>query len=537
MSTTTSTFPSRNQASSSHGSSHARGRRRTQTLVRTANINATRALSVLVLLYLSSAASSTKSTSFYADAFSNLAVQAKTRPEAATATTISSSLHPNSTSSSSSSNVIRPQSRLPSSHFMKYRDSDKKREHYNDALLNRIITGRTSTSSRWRKRTRRAAAALGIQRQHRTEQDYIEEQEQIYQDFLSARPIVPPPTSTIFRSAEGAMEEKESSLNSPTSSAINPSRTKNPKLEIVTFSKKRKRKLTEEQHSRAKLDWAAKYTSIHTLRQSFGRNRNKFWGDYDAQTTRKLYHTLLPRALLGLYEVGLWSPTDLAPLAFEARVAAKKYARERCSLPGRVAAMAYDGFRSWRTWGTWSVSGMSWEQVWDKYETQILEEYMEDHSHVDIDDLQEEITAQICLRILERSCITNEAVDQIFLEEASDIKVVKRRRHNAERDLAKIKTKLDRDMTEFIESQRQLEVMSEKKSPFYLDVLGSSISAPMPNMSLSPQKFVWQAINDSEEKDSGKVLDSMDIFLLRMYAQGKTKLNDFFPIIRSGQSS
>lgn len=527
MSTTSSTFPSRNQACS-HAST-ARRRQRTETPVRTANISATRALSFLVLLYLSSEASSTKSNSFYADAFSNPKCRrAKSSPEAATATTRSSSLHPYSTSSSSSSNGIRPQSRLPSFQFMKDRDSDKKREHYNDALLNRIITGRTSTSSRWRKRTRRAAAALGIQKQHKTEQDYLEEQEQIYQDFLSARPIVPPPTSTIFRSAEGTMEEKESS--------IDPTPTKNPKLQIITFSKKRKRKLTEEQHARAKLDWAAKYTSIHTLRQSFGRNRNRFWGDYDAQTTRKLYHTLLPRALLGLYEVGLWSPTDLAPLAFEARVAAKKYARERCILPGRVAAMAYDGFRSWRTWGTWSVEGMSWEQVWNKYETQILEEYMEDHSDVDIDDLQEEITAQICLRILERSCITNEAVDKIFLE-TSEIKDVKRRRHNAERDLAKIKTKLDRDMTEFLESQRQLEVMNEKKSPFYLDVLGSSMSAPMPTISLSPQNFVWQAINDKEEKDSGKVLDTTDIFLLRMYSKGKKKLNNFFPIIPSGQSS
>jgi hypothetical protein len=535
MSKTSSTFPSRNQACS-HAST-ARRRQRSQTPVRTANISATRALSFLVLLYLSSEASSTKSNSFYADAFSNPKCRrAKSSPEAATATTRSSSLHPYSTSSSSSSNGIRPQSRLPSFQFMKDRDSDKKREHYNDALLNRIITGRTSTSSRWRKRTRRAAAALGIQRQHKTEQDYLEEQEQMYQDFLSARPIVPPPTSTIFRSAEGAIKEKESSLYSPISSSIDPTPTKKPKLEIITFSKKRKRKLTEEQHARAKLDWAAKYTSIHTLRQSFGRNRNKFWGDYDAQTTRKLYHTLLPRALLGLYEVGLWSPTDLAPLAFEARVAAKKYARERCILPGRVAAMAYDGFRSWRTWGTWSVEGMSWEQVWNKYETQILEEYMEDHSDVDIDDLQEEITAQICLRILERSCITNEAVDKIFLE-TSEIKDVKRRRHNAERDLAKIKTKLDRDMTEFLESQRQLEVMNEKKSPFYLDVLGSSMSAPMPNISLSPQNFVWQAINDKEEKDNGKVLDTMDIFLLRMYSQGKRKLNNFFPISRSGQSS
>lgn len=484
-----SSLPSRNEAAS-HPLRRQRPQQLSKPLAKRNSIRATRALSILVLLYLSSAASPTTSRSFYANAFSNLAVQAKTRPDAASPTTRPRSFRPRWNSSSPSISRIRPRSPSPCFHFMKDENLDKTREHYNDALLNRIITGRTSTSPRWRKRTKRAAAALGIQKQHRTEQDYIEEQEQIYQDSLTARPIVPPPTSTIFRSTEDATEEKESSFSSM-SSTIDPESTKKPKLEIITLFKKRKRKLTQEQHARAKLDWAAKYTSIHTLRLTFGRNRNRIWGDFDAQTTRKLYHTLLPRALLGLYEANLLSPADLAPLAFEARVAAKKYARERCILPGRVAAMVYDGFRSWRTWGTWSVEGMSWEQVWNKYETQILEEYMEDHSHVDLDDLHEEITAQICLRILERSCITNEAVDNMFLVESSGKeKDAKRRRANAERDLAKIKTKLDRDMVELLESRRQLEVMNgQTKSPFYLDVLGGSIPAslPLPNVS-----FRWQ---------------------------------------------
>jgi len=332
--------------------------------------------------------------------------------------------------------------------------------------------------------------------------------------------VVPPPSSTIFNKSLEDCEEDDVTVasleddydddNDETIAASSPSFIaaaraattgtsstaipttrfpiikNNPKLQIITnfHKRKRKRKLTEEQHARAKLDWATKYTSIHTLRQSFGGNRNKIWGDFDTKTTRKLYHTLLPRALLGLYEVGLWSPTDLAPLAFEARQAAKKYARERCILPGRVAAMVYDGFRSWRTWGTWSVEGMSWEQVWDKYETQILEEYMEDHSTVDLDELQEEITAQICLRILERSCNTNEAVDRMFLhKDGSGQKQLpqqvagRRRKRNAERDLARIKIKLDRDMEELLETNRQLQIMNHNKlkTPFFLDVLTSRI--------------------------------------------------------------
>lgn len=155
-------------------------------------------------------------------------------------------------------------------------------------------------------------------------------------------------------------------------------------------------------------------------------------------------------------------------------------------LPGRVAAMVYDGFRSWRTWGTWQIEGMSWEQVWNKYETQILEEYMEDHSHVDLDEIQDEITLQICLKILERSCITNEAVDKMFLEESE--KKTPKRRKNAERDLARIKVKLEKDLEELSEKQRlQQQLLDDwkRKSPFFLaDVIGDVLPASMPMPSL-----------------------------------------------------
>jgi len=134
--------------------------------------------------------------------------------------------------------------------------------------------------------------------------------------------------------------------------------------------------------------------------------------------------------------------------------------------------MVYDGFRSWRDWGTWNVEGMSWEQVWYKYETQILEELLNNEeslgastSPIENRYLQEEITAQICLRILERSCITNEAVDKLLLrgkqgetsmggavqagEKTRNVKKRKRRR-NAERDIARIAAQLERDMEELL---------------------------------------------------------------------------------------
>ena len=148
----------------------------------------------------------------------------------------------------------------------------------------------------------------------------------------------------------------------------------------------------QQQENKARLDeyeqrkaaWAAKYTSVSSLRTTFGTNKNKIFGDFDPFTTRRLYHTLLPRALLelrglrdmmldGTVKLSSSSKDDddrtttplssstttnnsnnkhnddttninnnnnadliikqelkeLAPLAYQARVAAKKYARER----------------------------------------------------------------------------------------------------------------------------------------------------------------------------------------------------------------
>ena len=251
------------------------------------------------------------------------------------------------------------------------------------------------------------------------------------------------------------------------------------------------------EYERRKAAWAAKYTSVSTLRKSFGSNKNRIWGDFDPSTTRKLYHTLLPRALLELrglrdglmscdeeeeessgdngngkkwksrhWHRRLWQRKgslmarneaingndnmdmddienitylqqelkELAPLAFRARLAAKEYARERSRLPARIGSMLYDGYRSWKKYGKWKSTGMTWEQVWNKYEDQVLKEAMMElgmempESSVDdaaastverlevTDDLDdEEITARICLRILERSVVTNDAIDRLFL--------------------------------------------------------------------------------------------------------------------------
>lgn len=157
----------------------------------------------------------------------------------------------------------------------------------------------------------------------------------------------------------------------------------------------------------------ANATDVRTLRLMFGTNRNKFWGDLDNETTRRLYHTLLPRALIGLYRQGM-APEVLAPLAFEVRRAAKQYARERCQVPGRLSAIVYDGFRHLKTYGSWSSKGLSWEEIWEKYEQQVREEMLE----IGEENMLSEgvdLSSKISVRILERSCVTNEQIDQLVL--------------------------------------------------------------------------------------------------------------------------
>jgi hypothetical protein len=192
----------------------------------------------------------------------------------------------------------------------------------------------------------------------------------------------------------------------------------------------------EQDYQRRKAAWAARYTSVDALRSTFGSNRNLVWGDLDAATARRLYKTLLPKALLELYNTGVGvHPSDLAPLAYQARVAAKLYARERCALPARVAANLYDGFRQWRRYGSFDMAGMSYQQVWNKYAKSILDdEYAK--SILDDEDCpipvvtvaggdgttdvadgldESDVTAKICLKILERSCETNQMIDKWVL--------------------------------------------------------------------------------------------------------------------------
>lgn len=185
--------------------------------------------------------------------------------------------------------------------------------------------------------------------------------------------------------------------------------------------------------------WARKYASVDALRKTFGGNRNSVWGDLDVSSARLLYKSLLPKALLELHQYyshqqGSSAATDLAPLAYQARVAAKLYARERSYWPYRLAASLYDGFRQYRKYGKFQTQGMSYEQVWEKYAAALDVESSRDCE-------EDVIAAKIGQKILERACATNPMVDQLCIRKGDH----KRGKLSSE-DLQHITEQLENDM-------------------------------------------------------------------------------------------
>eukprot|EP00638_Chattonella_subsalsa_P020504 CAMPEP_0117892372 /NCGR_PEP_ID=MMETSP0950-20121206/24628_1 /TAXON_ID=44440 /ORGANISM="Chattonella subsalsa, Strain CCMP2191" /LENGTH=223 /DNA_ID=CAMNT_0005752301 /DNA_START=88 /DNA_END=756 /DNA_ORIENTATION=+ len=142
----------------------------------------------------------------------------------------------------------------------------------------------------------------------------------------------------------------------------------------------------------------ALFTSVDDFRHYYG-SRSNWWGDYSSGETRNFYHTLLPVSLTELEGFSKLSLEDQAKVASMSRHAARLYARERCTLPGRLVAQIYDGYRTLKSLGRWSPNGLTWEDLWAKYEREIMMEYGGDIS-------SSELTEKICLRILQKSCAT-----------------------------------------------------------------------------------------------------------------------------------
>eukprot|EP00977_Amphora_coffeiformis_P009702 scaffold2234_cov165-Amphora_coffeaeformis.AAC.1 len=136
--------------------------------------------------------------------------------------------------------------------------------------------------------------------------------------------------------------------------------------EPETSKRRRQRKQRSDEFEARRKAWEDKYGSADALCRTFGGCANPIWGDLDGEATRELYHTLLPRSLWALQEADILQPEELAPLAYQARVAAKEYARRRSTLPNRLLAMGFDGYRSWKRDGNpLNTKGLSWEDLWE----------------------------------------------------------------------------------------------------------------------------------------------------------------------------
>jgi hypothetical protein len=183
--------------------------------------------------------------------------------------------------------------------------------------------------------------------------------------------------------------------------------------------KKEKKKKRQVEYEQRRQQWMERYGSLEALQSTFGTG-----ADLSPEQTRRLYHALLPRSLLGLYEWELMNPEELAPMAYHARIAAKQYARSRSVWYARAFTALVDQYRNLRgqLGDNHKSASMTWEQIWSKYEAQIVRE---ECAHVlETDDTNKkkkiefqdhDLTMRIYLRILEKSCATNQAFDQMFL--------------------------------------------------------------------------------------------------------------------------
>lgn len=319
-----------------------------------------------------------------------------------------------------------------------------------------------------------------------------------------------------------------------------------------SFKEKTVSKTTKEQdadYQRRKEAWAAIYTSLDGLRSTFGSNRNLVWGDLDAATARRLYKTLLPKALLELYNTGVdVHPADLAPLAYQARVAAKLYARERCALPARVAANLYDGFRQWRKYGSFDTAGMSYQQVWNKYAATVLQDDLEhtsadtttttsttgtsttasattnNNAYSDSDLDRSDVTAKICLKILERSCETNQMIDKWVLSSKNGNNAIGSNIDSDSNDSENQKSAFNHRQRSAIAQRRDLQEVTDKLEHDVRQLLLLSTSTT----TTPPQTTsTTTSTTDTTTADTGKSTSSLSvqrIRLLRIIARSKRRI-------------
>ena len=241
--------------------------------------------------------------------------------------------------------------------------------------------------------------------------------------------------------------------------------------------RERKRSIARQERKNA---WLAKYGSAEALQQTFGNTTSSSTPQQQSPLsptqTRALYHALLPRSLLALSELDVLDPSDLAPLAYQARIAAKEYARSRSSLGSTIMTTIVDQYRNIKN-GKGLLPfkpndkscSMTWDDVWEKYEKQIMDEERvryEDNPNNAIMN-EEELMMQIYMRILEKSCATNEAFDGIFLKDGNGRNNDNNNNEEEEEDddeLSRISSQLEADIQSILlDKKDQKSVMKQRQ--------------------------------------------------------------------------
>lgn len=124
------------------------------------------------------------------------------------------------------------------------------------------------------------------------------------------------------------------------------------------------------------------------------------------EDVRHIYHELLP-TYADLYKHD-YTMEQLAEMTSHARTSAKLYARRISPSIMRWLAELYDGVRHWRRYGRWCSSGMTYDEIWEKYEKQVLDSWNQDY---DPDpELIRQRTAELIVR---KSCTTNTMIDRL----------------------------------------------------------------------------------------------------------------------------
>mmetsp|Transcript_27358 Transcript_27358/g.35522 ORF Transcript_27358/g.35522 Transcript_27358/m.35522 type:complete len:269 (+) Transcript_27358:119-925(+) len=148
------------------------------------------------------------------------------------------------------------------------------------------------------------------------------------------------------------------------------------------------------------------FSTLDHFRKTYGERRCHL-GDLGFRCARHFYHYVLGTSLTNVDCKSHISLEKRAKMAFYTRKAAKIYTRERSILISRYLCDLYDGIRHLYHHGTWSGDGLTWEEVYFKYENTVLQQ---------MPDLEgDELAFRVYLKILEKSHQTNQIFDKLLL--------------------------------------------------------------------------------------------------------------------------